>query len=611
MSSHKNFLQFGTLALVLLCVSLIYPEYVFAAPAGAAATMPTGIEAGIAAVISKIIGFLNILVWVLFIFLNYVLDPQFIFELDGNGAMMDMLNKIWRLSRDLMNIGFALILVGTAIYTVVTANKEFVTSHAKKFLMAIVLINFSWFFPRVIIDVANVATATIYGIPSLLLDSSVTGQTCNYTSSLQENSSCILQGAPDPDPDEPRIYKCDCMAVTDARIFMNNATRIKLQGEGWTCQADIICIQTVPWSSSMVSGHSAILNGLIINHAHLQSMAAVPGPVDSSDIGQMTQFLMVEGIILLIHLALFFPLLAMFVAFLIRIPILWLTMAFMPFIFLNWVMEGNELAGTTKRIWDEFIKAAFLPAMIAVPLSVGFILVNAGDSISGSSLGAIKIRLIDSVSNYWELLWWLMTLGVLWVGTFAVFEKAGGLYAKTANTIKSYGQAWGSLALKAPLALPIIPGLKMTPLAAMRTFNPRAIEAGISGQQGWKGFIDDLKNGGGGALGNNDLAATLAKPGEEEKLNKLHDDLVKLQQIMADPAKTQAERDTAVSKIKSDHNLDLSGNTAQKLDEFVKKLKTNNLAAPEQVKFEKIVTDMKTKTVGPAAPPVPPAPPGT
>lgn len=549
MHTHTKYYRHGLLLLVLF-VCLTLPDWASALPAAPAAALPAGMEATIAAAVSKIISILNILTWILFIFLNFVLDPQFIFDLGGNDGLMDMLNEIWQLSRDLMNILFALVLVGTAVYTIVTANKEFVSSHAKKFVLAVVLVNFSWFVPRVIIDISNVAAATIYGIPSLLLPDDTM---CKYQTAANEDTKCTVITAPVPETPTsaavPGVYSCPCRVVVDAKLFLSQKetddyTTDAMRNAGWECQGTILCYKTKAWSAKLVSGHSAVLNGLIINHAHLGTMAQVPAPTNATNLSQMTKLLMTEAIILLIHVALFFPLLAMFVAFVIRIPILWLTMAFMPFIFLSWVISG-EIAGMTDRIWKEFIKAAFLPAMIAIPLSVGFILVNAGDQLKASPVEAIQIRLIDSVNNFWQLLWWMMTLGVMWVGTFMVFEKAGGLYASTANTIKNTGEAWGKLALKAPLSVEALPGIGMTPLAALKTFSPHNLDNEISGPGGIKDALARFRAGGlgahTGATGAGAAAAVGGKSLTDIELDTLHKDLVKLQsEIASRPADKEA-----------------------------------------------------------------------
>ncbi len=593
MSSHTHRYRFSALLLIVFMLWLL-PETGLAQVAGGNATMPTGLEATISMFVSKIIGFINILIWILFIFLNFVLDPQFIFDLDS-GSFMEMLNRIWRLSRDLMNIAFALILIGTAVYTIVTANKDFVSSHAKKFLMAVILVNFSWFFPRVIFDVANVATSTIYGIPSMLFEESG-ANACSYKTSKLEDAACTLYSpaAAGVDP----VYTCPCRVVVNATMFVDRDVATNLKGAGWQCQGTILCVKTEPWNPRTIAGHSAILNGLIMNHAHLSTLANVPAPVNDDDVGQMARYLLVLGIIVVIHIALLFPLAAMFIAFLIRIPILWLTMAFMPFVFLSWVIEGNEYAGMTKKIWDEFLKAAFLPAMVAIPLSVGFILVNAGAQLTAGPIASIQIRLIDGISNYWQLLWWAMTLAVLWVGTFTVFQKAGGFYDKAASSIKGYGEAWGKVALKAPLSVPL-PGLNMTPLAALNLANPRTINAKMSGDEGIFGytkFVEESLKGKGG----NKHAATAEKfaKGPDDQLTTLHNDLVTLERDLRNGKQvgnTPAQQQVLVDAFRNKHNVDLSGNHGQELDDFVKEMKKQNVNTGKAGRdFDVLVNSFKT-----------------
>ena len=114
---------------------------------------------------------MNILMWVLFRLLGLVLDPAFMFDLlpgGGDGPLLKMLHDIWQLSRDIMNVIFAILLVVGAVITIIKANTELLKAYRAKFVIAIILINFSWFIPRVVLDISQVLTYTIYQIPSLL-----------------------------------------------------------------------------------------------------------------------------------------------------------------------------------------------------------------------------------------------------------------------------------------------------------------------------------------------------------------------------------------------------------------------------------------------------------
>jgi hypothetical protein len=169
-------------------------------------------------------------------------------------------------------------------------------------------------------------------------------------------------------------------------------------------------------------------------------------------------FLLREMLVLAIHIALFFPLVALTIAFFIRIPVLWLTMAFMPFMFLGKIV-GESLGGEslpTGEIFKKFTSAAFLPAITAVPLTVGFILINAGSRITTNQMTQIPIPILSQINNMWQLVWLFIALAVLYEGVFMALER-DKLLSKGAEAIRGTGKLLGGMVLKAPLNIPFIP----------------------------------------------------------------------------------------------------------------------------------------------------------
>ena len=132
---------------------------------------PQGMEQQISTVFNVVIGGLNILAWVMFVILQFLLDPDLMFGEGGqDGAFMTKLNDIWVLSRDLVNIVFAVVLIGAAVYVVVRAKKEIISEYAPKFILSVILVNFSWFVPLLVLDISNVAAAAVFGIPSMIME---------------------------------------------------------------------------------------------------------------------------------------------------------------------------------------------------------------------------------------------------------------------------------------------------------------------------------------------------------------------------------------------------------------------------------------------------------
>jgi hypothetical protein len=476
--------------------------------------IPEGTDSMVAYFVSMAILVLNILTWIVFVFLQYLLDPVFIFDLraDGaQGALVEMLNQIWVLSRDLMNVFFAIALIGAAVYTMVTAKKDFISSYAAKFLLAVVLVNFSWFFPRVIFDLANVAAATVYGVPSLLQGP---GSACTYTvrgPNPPKNRQCRPEG---------EFFVCNCTQIYDVQFLVKDDAGVReLEGKGYQCPLGRpVCYLEGPLDYNATAGYSAILNGLIMNHGRMGQLAMVPkATAGGRDVSNFSMFILREIIILVIHVAIFFPLAAMAFAFAIRIPVLWITMAFMPFIFLDFVAGGKIPTEIPKKLWKYFIKACFLPAIVGVPLTAGFIMLNVGSQVGlQNSLGQVNIRLWDNgadgagITDAYQLLWLFMSLGVIWTGVFAALMKDNDMFAKGAGFFKGAGENLGQAALKLPLAAKVIPGINMTPLAAMKAFGPRNINAAMGSPQGISGFADSLRGKPG--------SAPAARPGEISKV---------------------------------------------------------------------------------------------
>src|SRR5688572_1227758 len=100
MSRHTKLLLTGILG-ALFALFLQSEDFgIVIAHAQEPVRFPVGTETTISDVVSKVITALNVLTWVVFVFLHFLLDPQFIFDLNDagqDGAFMNMLNEIWQL----------------------------------------------------------------------------------------------------------------------------------------------------------------------------------------------------------------------------------------------------------------------------------------------------------------------------------------------------------------------------------------------------------------------------------------------------------------------------------------------------------------------------------
>lgn len=403
--------------------------------------------------------FAMFLIYMLLDICSALIDPEFIFTIEGlktaNGT--GMLLSIWQFSRNITNVIFVFILVFVALYAVVvpTLGGEFMKTHVVKFILAIILVNFSWFFPRVILDVANVLTATIFNLPasvgSQCKTEDINGKKIDECLYIEE-TWLFPKSKRANDDDQEKAKECLDRTLTDKTHY------IKV--------SDLVCVKLAPYNKEFNTGMS-ILQGMYVNHVriiHSGKVVKEPGPADGtwSSLQELGRFTVQFMFILFYTVAALFPLIAMAIVLLIRIPMIWLTVAFMPFMFVGFVMSDKMGEFNTMSIFKHFVKAAFLPAAMAIPLAVGFIMLNTS---IGSACPEGKYAylcknqgvIIGSINNLWAMLWSLVAIIVMWVGVFMAIQKIGGIYERVGGAVKSVGENWGKFALQAPLAFPIIP----------------------------------------------------------------------------------------------------------------------------------------------------------
>ncbi|MDD5074245.1 MAG: hypothetical protein PHO54_00040 [Candidatus Peribacteraceae bacterium] len=397
-----------------------------------------------------VITFAHMLINICLVFINVLIDPQFM-NLQSGDAMAEILLQIWQLTRNLTNIILAFLLIIGGIMTVVRAGDQYVKTYATKFVVAVILVNFSWFFPRVVLDISNVLTATIYSIPSAI-----------------PQARCVgfdITGNEQP-----------CQIISQFSFFED-----KKEEGGWECPIRIprICVKYVPFQSD-ANHPDAIIQGLVVNYSRLRymqnviqgdAMAANPAAGDDPYErvkGQITYIIMMLMVIFF-SVMLLFPLLAMMVILFIRIPVIWMTVAFMPLMFLGYV--AGDLMKTwnpMEKIWNKFIKAAFLPAVIAIPFCIGFIMINMAMSVSTSEIGPGEALanmdisttpIIGGVGNMWQLMWVAMSMLVIWLGVFQAMNFDPDLQ-KFVAPIQQAGTNFGKFFMKLPLLAPLpLPGM--------------------------------------------------------------------------------------------------------------------------------------------------------
>lgn len=465
--------------------------------------------------------FFYFIIFLQYLFLKlaaFLVDPEAIYILNGvttsfGGSDAFLLLRIWQISRDVMNIIFAFMLVAAALYTVVTANGDLVRERIAKFIVAVILVNFSWFFPRVILDVANVATASVYAIPSI-----VQGGVCQTIDENGNPAPCEylkeIHIFPEPGEAPP---ECTGSDISIGR---------RSPGSSFLVPIEIICLEFAPMPSG-VNTSLGMLHALYVNHLKLTSLHKFANQLDPADVGaeglasgklsRYLRFTIALMFVFLYSAMMFFPLITLVVLFFLRIPLIWVTICFMPFMFIGFVM-GDKMANfDTMVIFKKFIAAAFMPTVTAIPLVAGFIMIGAGivtdcPSTTGPAHEHLCTNdgistLLPGVQNFWIFLWMLLSLFVMWKG-FYTAAKIGDMFEGIVSAIESAGKNSLSFALKAPLASPLValPGgiapLQAAEFAGKVAKNPNVLINPATGKFRSGAGLKGLLTGGSGASGN-------------------------------------------------------------------------------------------------------------
>lgn len=148
--------------MLVILIGVLMPLTAFAATDSAAETTQKTAQAIITSV-NMGLGLLQMILWPLIWLAGKLLTNDMIF---GNGVE-DKLRDIWQDIRNLVNLGFVIILLVIAFSNILglgQENKYAIKKALPKFVAALLLVNFSFFGVKVVLDVTNITTVALIGI---------------------------------------------------------------------------------------------------------------------------------------------------------------------------------------------------------------------------------------------------------------------------------------------------------------------------------------------------------------------------------------------------------------------------------------------------------------
>jgi len=405
------------------------------------------------------------------------------------GQMGKMLQKIWVVSRNLVNILCVFLLLWLAIREIFDVNSE---SKLKKSLIHLVLllvvVNFSWLGTKVVLDAANVATHVVFAIPS-----GISGGDTAFTAEAV-SQPCVVNN----NPQEPTTGSCmptHIFAPADAGdsnvLYWDSANCEKVKkaySNSDSSKAAYHLDGTLNGNSSPENQKFQRRTSMCMENLNLfkydqntaviyltYGSARIQNLVNSNASTDIVQLSVGVLLSLIIQIAYSVSLLALFIALIIRMAALWMFVGFSPLLCLIFYFTKEDIktasALSGKFDVDSFLKWAFVPVKVGAVFAVSFIMISAGQNVGAANTtlvdnvntqSGVSAHILDPQSLFMGIgslqtfIWLIMSVVVLWMGVFAVLGEME-IVKNITDKIKAYGTGLASVVAKTPYMAPILP----------------------------------------------------------------------------------------------------------------------------------------------------------
>lgn len=437
---------------------------------GAASRGVGTVIAGVATLFIKLIG--GILYFVLK-WMGPLMDNTFILE----GDIGEKIRAVWVIIRNFVNIFFALALVVVALLSVVGYGDEGGNYAMKKFIprmaLALIAVNFTFLACRLILDVNNVLTTAIFSIPqsvTTLADigpSGFSGKTIftKFSCLDDENINDASKRAEALEKQHGAIaslggvcFAQDPGTVSTEELLSRGQQLLQSQSIiGATGQPNVSNQQAiVPVDQSLFTKKDFIwvMASQFQGIHNLNKVSVLLDPTFSG----LTVNALFSVVFAVIYATAY---ISMFIILIARMAVLWVTIMLSPLIAINIVFP--DLKFQDFDIKEKFLTHAFVPAKMAVPLALGYIMLSQmvlAVETDSAIFGQQKIDLAENGEfargvSFTTLIYGAASVAVLWMGVFAASKGVigEGLVSTFGDKIKGIGTA----AAKWPLYFKTIP----------------------------------------------------------------------------------------------------------------------------------------------------------
>ena len=354
--------------LFLIGVSLLLPQFdlvAFAAPT----TTPTAISS--TDFLTELVTFLSTglqlvqqLLWPILLIIGPLLDNNLIF---GPGVE-DRLFEIWSQMRNITSLILAIMLVGVAlanIFGVSEGSSYEMKSFLKKMVITLVVINFTFFGARIVLDASNVLTNFAFGLPNTVQTQSI--------SSLQNIEKGLCSALKQVGASaEPNVFQgmLNLGLADDGSKGMCDQNSLTSAAKGFFSR-----VSSSNLSLIMAANYSTIADGLEPSKTFEITLDIVNLSINTA----------LSLIMVLLHALAY---VSLFFILVVRLMFLWLSIALSPLIVFATIM-GLSQFDELKSLYDEFFTHVFAPVKIGFALSISYIIFSTIEQTGISTPGMV------------------------------------------------------------------------------------------------------------------------------------------------------------------------------------------------------------------------------
>ncbi|KKQ67720.1 MAG: Filamentous hemagglutinin family outer membrane protein [Candidatus Peregrinibacteria bacterium GW2011_GWF2_38_29] len=408
-------------------------------------------------ILSIILQLLARLLWPILFLCGALMENDIIF----GGAMGERLHEVWIQIRNIANLLFVLMLVGTAIYNIsgFASEKLQLKQMLPKIIMGLILVNFSYMISTVALDAISVGTTAMFGLPRaigismqddtgvLKISDDVQNSLCTAISSAGKMESETLSGKANKAAEEISKSAQKAFCVKDPKDPNKLIASPTLQGfiSDWA-----------PHSATII---------MAVEFMHMQDLQnAVMG--SNLTLSSLTINMLFSIVMFFIYGMAF---VILFIVLLMRAITVWLAIVLSPLLVVVYVVpEITEKAGgNMKEVVTKAISITTAPMVIGFVLSIGYIMMTSlgatgqvGEGVQFQTLLQDTLTWntnISGLANFQEIMIAIGTVGFIWAGIKAATDKtvAKGATDTIMKGVSSAGSWLGKAAVMYPSIIPV------------------------------------------------------------------------------------------------------------------------------------------------------------